>query len=75
MRDEFSEREDAAEIIRKKYRYRQLLFSGRLVLPHKRAAELLGPDCMYQLYGLPSSPARQPKKRTLRTRRARKRGA
>jgi hypothetical protein len=39
-------------VIRKKYRYRQLIFSGKLILPHKRAAQLLGPDCMYQLYAL-----------------------
>ena len=52
MRDETSEHEDAAEILRKKYRYRQLLMTGRLVLPYSRAAQLLGPDCMYQLYRL-----------------------
>jgi|WetSurMetagenome_2_1015567.scaffolds.fasta_scaffold524388_1 hypothetical protein len=46
---------EMAEVIRKKYRYRQLIFSGKLVLPHKRAAQLLGPDCMYQLYALQGS--------------------
>jgi hypothetical protein len=43
---------DQAEILRKKYRYRELILSGKLVLPHRRAAELLGPDCLYQLYAL-----------------------
>ena len=47
--------EDAAEVMRKKERYRQLIFSRRLVLPHRRAAELLGPDCLYHLYSLHES--------------------
>ncbi len=41
-----------AEILRKKHRYRELLLSGRIVLPHDRAAQLLGPDCLYHLYAL-----------------------
>ena len=45
-------REDAAEIMRKKYRYRELILSGRLVLPHSRAAQLVGPDCLYHLYSV-----------------------
>jgi hypothetical protein len=42
--------EEMAEILRKKYRYRELILSGRLVLPHESAARLLGPDCLYHLY-------------------------
>ena len=42
--------EEKAEIIRKKYLYRELIRSGRIVLPPDRAAQLLGPDCLYQLY-------------------------
>ncbi len=42
--------EDRAEIIRKKYLYREMIRSGRIVLPPARAAQLLGPDCLYQLY-------------------------
>jgi hypothetical protein len=42
--------EEKAEIIRKKSRYRELILSGRLVLPHQSAAQLLGPDCLYHLY-------------------------
>jgi hypothetical protein len=45
-------REETAEIMRKKYRYRELILSGRLVLSHERAAQLLGPDCLYHLYGV-----------------------
>ncbi len=41
-----------AESMRKKYRYRQLILSGKLVLPITRAAQLLGPDCLYHLYSL-----------------------
>jgi hypothetical protein len=52
---------DQAEILRKKYRYRELILSGKLVLPHRRAAELLGPDCLYQLYGLREATQRRKK--------------
>jgi len=44
--------EEKAEILRKKNRYRELILSGRLALSHKRAAQLLGPDCLYHLYSL-----------------------
>ncbi len=47
--------EDVAEALRKKERYRQLILSGRLVLPFKRAAQLLGPDCLFHLYSVPES--------------------
>jgi hypothetical protein len=43
---------DRAEIMRKKNRYRELILSGRLVLPHTRAAQLLGPDSLYRLYSI-----------------------
>jgi hypothetical protein len=42
--------EERAEVMRKKSLYRDLILSGRLVLPHERAAQLLGPDCLYHLY-------------------------
>ena len=44
--------EEKAEIMRKKYRYRELILSGRLALPHERAAQLLGPDSLYHLYSV-----------------------
>jgi hypothetical protein len=44
--------EEAAEIMRKKNRYRELILSGRMILPHSRAAQLLGPDCLYHLYSI-----------------------
>ena len=44
--------EETAEIMRKKHRYRELILSGRLALSHKSAARLLGPDCLYHLYGV-----------------------
>lgn len=43
---------DEAEVMRKKYRYRQLILSGKILLPHESAAQLLGPDCLYQLYSV-----------------------
>jgi hypothetical protein len=44
--------EEKAEIMRKQSRYRELILSGRLDLPYKTAAQLLGPDCLYHLYSL-----------------------
>jgi hypothetical protein len=44
--------EETAEIMRKKNRYRELILSGRLVLPHSSAVQLLGPDCLYHLYSV-----------------------
>ncbi len=40
-----------AESLRKKYRYRRLIMTGRLCLPHPAARRLIGPDCAYHLYG------------------------
>jgi hypothetical protein len=56
--------EDKAEIMRKKYRYSELILSGRLILPHVRAAQLLGPDCLYRLYSV--GKAKTSKKRNQR---------
>ena len=44
--------EETAEIMRKKHRYREMVLSGRLVIPHARAAQLIGPDCLYHLYSI-----------------------
>ena len=55
--------EDAAEVMRKRYRYRELILSGRLVIPYERAAQLLGPDCLYHLYALQESKKPHPRKR------------
>lgn len=55
--------EEAAEVLRKRYRYRELILSGKLVLPYNRAAQLLGPDCLYHLYSLQDSkPSRRKRK-------------
>ena len=43
---------DKSELIRKKYKYRRLIMTGKIVLPHKEAAQLLGPDCAYHLYSI-----------------------
>ena len=43
---------DRAEIMRKKNLYRELILSGRLVLSHSRAAQLLGPDSLFRLYSV-----------------------
>ena len=41
-----------AENIRLRYKYRKLILNGKLKLPHKEAAKLLGPDCAYHLYSV-----------------------
>ncbi len=50
---------DRAEILRKKQKYREWILSGRITLPHEKAAQLLGPDCMYHLYGRQEKPRRR----------------
>ena len=62
------ENSEQAEIIRKKYKYRQLILSGKLILPHDEATRLLGPDCAYHLYSLPESKKSGKKKQTHRKR-------
>jgi hypothetical protein len=44
--------DEEAEKIRKRYKYRKLIQTGKLRLPHKDATALLGPDTAYHLYGL-----------------------
>ena len=39
-----------AQILRKKYQYRQLVLTGRTHLPRESAVRLVGPDCAYHLY-------------------------
>ena len=46
--------DEEAEKIRKRYTYRKLIQSGKLVLPHKEATALLGPDTAYHLYRITS---------------------
>jgi len=41
---------DKSEIIRKKYKYRRLILTGKISLSHKNASSLIGPDCAYHLY-------------------------
>ena len=55
--------EEAAEELRKKHHYRQLILSGKLVLPYRSAARLLAPDCLYQLYSGWDPEESHPKKR------------
>ena len=54
--------EEAADEMRKKHEYRRLILSGRLVLPHKSAAQLLGPDCLYHLYSQQETADSRPRK-------------
>ena len=60
-----SDSTEAAEILRKRYRYRELILSGKLVLPHDRAAQLVGPDCLYHLYSVqPTKPSSRRKRKS-----------
>ncbi len=52
--------EEEAEVMRKKHHYRELILSGKLVLPYSSAARLLGPDCLYHLYSMSKSEAPRP---------------
>ncbi len=60
MSQEGLTREEVAEELRKKDRYRQLILSGSLVLPYRSASRLLGPDCLYHLYST-LDPGKSPK--------------
>ncbi len=44
--------DEEAERLRKRYKYRKLVQSGKLVLPYKDATSLLGPDTAYHLYAV-----------------------
>ncbi len=59
MCDDMLTCEEEAEVMRKKSRYRELILSGRIVLSHERASQLLGPDCLYHLYSVPQRSGRR----------------
>jgi len=40
------------EIIRKKYLYRKLIQTGKIIVPRKAAVSLVGPDCVYHIYSV-----------------------
>ena len=42
--------DEQAELIRKKYLYRQLILTKKVGLPRTSATKLIGPDCAYHLY-------------------------
>ncbi|QWR76602.1 hypothetical protein [Candidatus Magnetomonas plexicatena] len=42
---------EKSEQIRIKYLYRSLIMKGRIRVPYKAAAKMVGPDCAYHLYG------------------------
>ncbi len=60
--------EETAEIMRKKSLYRELILSGCLVLPHDKAAQLLGPDCLYHLYSVDRGRGKSRKRHRVLTR-------
>jgi len=41
---------DASELIRLKFKYREMILKKKIKLPYKKAAKLIGPDCAYHLY-------------------------
>ena len=54
-----------AELTRLKYKYRRLVMEGKLKLPPRQAALLIGPDCAYHLYSvLPSEKPKESAKGT-----------
>ncbi len=44
-----------AEIIKKRYLYREKILKGKLRIPLQGARSIIGPDTAYHLYGLNSS--------------------
>jgi hypothetical protein len=42
----------SGEEIRLRYLYRNLILSGKVRLPFESARRLVGPDCVYHLYGV-----------------------
>ena len=51
-----------AEKIRLRYLYRQKILNGELVVSHRTARRMIGPDCAYHLYGKHTEPkAQRPK--------------
>ncbi|MBF0465951.1 MAG: hypothetical protein HQK88_13380 [Nitrospirae bacterium] len=42
---------EKSEQIRIKYLYRALIIKGKIRIPYKAAAKMVGPDCAYHLYG------------------------
>lgn len=42
---------DMANQVRLRYKYRRLIMTGKARLPYKAAAQMVGPDCAYHLYG------------------------
>ncbi|MBF0565327.1 MAG: hypothetical protein HQK89_08795 [Nitrospirae bacterium] len=42
---------DKANQVRLRYKYRRLIMTGKARLPYKAAAQMVGPDCAYHLYG------------------------
>ena len=59
---------EKAESIRKRYKYRRLIMSGKMVLPHDDAVRLLGPDCAYHLYSVDGSEDGQKSRRNRKSR-------
>ena len=59
---EKSTRPNIAELARLKYKYRRLVMEGKLKLPPRQAALLIGPDCAYHLYSV--LPSEKPKEST-----------
>lgn len=45
----------SGEEIRLRYRYRNLILSGKVRLSLESARRLVGPDCAYHLYGIVDS--------------------
>jgi hypothetical protein len=42
--------DDKAEEVRIRYKYRKLIQSGKIRLPYRSAARIIGPDTAYHLY-------------------------
>jgi hypothetical protein len=46
----FQYNKSLSELVRLKYKYRELIMRRKIKIPQQKAARLIGPDCAYHLY-------------------------
>ena len=57
---------DTSEELRLRYLYRKLILEGKIALSYESAKRMIGPDCAYRLYSVPSLRRKMPKRKYLR---------
>ena len=57
---------DTSEELRLRYLYRKLILDGKIALSLESAKKIVGPDCAYHLYSVPSLQKKMKKRKSLR---------